>query len=97
MSLESARLFVHKVYTNREFANQVTQIEDDKDLFDFIAKEGYDFGTEELKEVNREFQNKVSKELSEMELSMVTGGGATMFPPCTPTNVYSYCKDYKWE
>lgn len=92
MSIESARLFVHKVYTNRDFANQVTKIEDDKELFDFIAKEGYDFGTDELKEVNREFQNKVNRELSETELSMVVGGITTMFPPCTPINVYSYCK-----
>lgn len=90
MSLESARLFVQKVYTNREFANQVTKIEHDKELFAFIAKEGYDFGTEELTEVNREFRSKVNRELSDTELSMVVGGCA-MFAPCTPTNVYSYC------
>jgi predicted ribosomally synthesized peptide with nif11-like leader len=92
MSLESARLFVNKVYTNREFANQVTKIEDDKELFDFISKEGYDFGTEELKKVDQEFRNKVNGELSEAELSMVVGGAATMFAPCTPTTMYSYCR-----
>ncbi len=92
MSIESARLFVNKVYTNRDFANQVTKIEDTKELFDFISKEGYDFGVEELKEVKQEFQNKVSGELSDAELSMVAGGLSIMFPPCTPTTVYSYCK-----
>ena len=91
MSLESARLFVHKVYTNREFANQVTKIEDIKELFDFATKEGYDFGTEELKEVSREFQNKVNRELSETELSMVVGGVTTMFAPCTTGNKAAYC------
>lgn len=78
------------MYTNREFANQVTKIEHDEELFAFIAKEGYDFGTEELTEVNREFRSKVNRELSEAELSMVVGG-VSMFAPCTPTNVYSYC------
>lgn len=92
MSIESARLFVHKVYTDRDFANQVTKIEDDKDFYDFVVKEGYNFGTEELKEVNQEFQNKVNGELSETELSMVVGGVTTMFPPCTSTARYSYCK-----
>ncbi len=94
MSLESARLFVQKVYTNREFANKVIMIKEDKELFAFIAKEGYDFDTEELTEVNREFRNKVNGELSEAELSMVVGGGATMFAPCTPTTNYSYCKKH---
>lgn len=94
MSIESARLFVHKVYTNRDFANRVTKIEDTKELFDFATKEGYDFGTEELKEVNREFRNKVNRELSETELSMVVGGVATMFPPCTPRNTSAYCQQH---
>lgn len=92
MSLVSARLFVQKMYTNRDFANQVTKIVDDKDFYDFVAKAGYDFGTDELKEVSQEFRNKVNGELSDTELSMVVGGGATMFPPCTPTTMYSYCK-----
>jgi predicted ribosomally synthesized peptide with nif11-like leader len=91
MSLESARLFVQKVYTNRDFANQVTMIKEDEELFAFIAKQGYDFDTEELTEVNREFRNKVNGELSEAELSMVVGGGSAMFPPCTATSTYSYC------
>jgi predicted ribosomally synthesized peptide with nif11-like leader len=89
--MESARLFVHKVYTNRDFANQVTSIEDTKELFDFILKEGYDFGTEELKAVNREFESKVNRELSETELSMVVGGITTMFPPCLKSSTQAYC------
>lgn len=91
MSLESARLFVQKVYTNREFANQVTRIEDDKDFYDFVAKAGYDFGTDELKEADKECRSKLNGELSETELSMVVGGINTMFPPCTPDRMYSYC------
>lgn len=32
------------------------------------------------------------EELDLEALDAVTGGGATMFPPCTPTAQYSYCK-----
>lgn len=95
MSLESARLFVHKVYTNREFANQVTRIEDDKDFYDFVAKAGYDFEIEELKEADKECRSKLNGELSETELSMVVGGGATMFPPCTPQSTSTRCTEKK--
>ena len=79
------------MYTNREFANEVTRIEDDKDFYDFVAIAGYDFGVDELKEANKEVRSKLNGELSETELSMVVGG-ATMFAPCTPRTMYSYCK-----
>jgi predicted ribosomally synthesized peptide with nif11-like leader len=92
MSIKSARLFVQKMYTNREFANQVMKIEDDTEFNEFVAKEGYDFGAHELKEADHEFRNKVNGELSETELSMVVGGVSIMFPPCTSTAMYSYCQ-----
>ncbi len=92
MSIESARLFVQKMYTNREFANQVTKIEDDKDFYDFVAKAGYDFGISELKEVDQEFRKKANRELSEAELSIVVGGGATMFLPCEPGDTRLRCQ-----
>ena len=93
MSLESARLFIQKMSTNSEFANQVDQIEDVKDFYDFVAKEGYDFGTEELKKADQEFRNKVNGELSEAELSMVVGGASTMYPPCTPQSTSARCTE----
>lgn len=34
----------------------------------------------------------VLEELDLQALDDVAGGGATMFPPCTPTATYSYCK-----
>lgn len=92
MSLESARLFVQKMYTDKEFANHVNKTQDDKDFHDFIAKEGYDFSAEELKEVSQEFRKKANGELSEAELSMVIGGAATMNPPCTPQSTSLRCR-----
>ena len=92
MSLESAKLFVQKMHTNVDFANQVMKIEDDKEFYDFVAKAGYDFVTEELKEVNQEFRNKVNGELSEAELSMVVGGISVMFSPCLSSSTQSYCQ-----
>lgn len=94
MSLESAKLFVHKVYTNRDFANQVTKIEDAKELFNFATKEGYDFGADELKEVNQEFRNKVNKELSDTELSMVVGGTPSLWAPCIEGSTSAFCKQH---
>lgn len=92
MSLESARLFVQEVYMNKDIANKVTKIEDMKELIDFAIETGYDFGAEELKEVNLEFRKKVNNELSEEDLRMVIGGTTPLFPPCLPGSTSIFCQ-----
>jgi predicted ribosomally synthesized peptide with nif11-like leader len=94
MSLESARLFVQEVYKNKDFANKVMKIEDNKELVDFANNTGYDFGADELKEVNQEFRKKENRELSETELSMVIGGFTQMFQPCIAGSTSAFCKQY---
>lgn len=92
MSIESARLFVQEVYKNKDFASKVTKIEDSKELIDFAIETGYDFRTEELKEVNQEFRKKVNRELSDEEISTVIGGTGPLFLPCIPGSTSAFCK-----
>ncbi len=92
MSIESAKSFREKMNTDPVFGQKVFSFEDVEALMEFIVKEGFDFTGEELRKVNEEIDNRADGELGMDELELVAGGASTMFPPCTPTSRYSYCK-----
>lgn len=92
MGIESAKKFRKKMNTDPVFCHKVMSFEDVEGFLEFIVKEGFDFTGEELKKANEELDNEADGELGLDELELVAGGGATMFPPCTPTAKYSYCK-----
>ena len=92
MSIESAKKFKEKMNTDLEFGRKVMSFEDVEGFLEFIAREGFDFTGEELKKASEELDKEADGELSLDKLELVAGGAATMFPPCTPTSKYSYCK-----
>lgn len=92
MSIESAKKFREKMNTDLEFGRKVMSFEDVEGFLEFIVKEGFDFTGEELKKADEELDKEAVGELGLDELELVAGGTTTMFPPCTPTAKYAYCK-----
>ena len=65
MTIESARLFLKKIQTDKDFA-ALLQNSGDDDRKETIGKEGFDFTGEEL--------NLVRSEITDVELSTIIGG-----------------------
>lgn len=92
MSIESAKKFKKKMNADPGFCHKVMSYEDVEEFLEFIVKEGFDFTGQELKIASEELDKEADGELGMDELELVAGGCCTMFPPCTPTTPYSYCK-----
>ena len=87
MSLDSAQAFVKKLRTDKEFSDRI-QDGIDKERKKLIAKAGFDFTNEELKQA--------SQVLSEEELRSISGGtegGAHLGAPQRSCHWYvdAYC------
>ena len=67
MSIESARDFVERVKTDKEFAKRVAGAASREDKVEIAKAEGFDFTPEEIKTV--------TSKLSVEELEAVAGGG----------------------
>ena len=65
MTIESARLFLKKIQTDKDFAALLQNSGDDARR-EIIGKEGFDFSGEEL--------NLVRSEITDVELSTIIGG-----------------------
>lgn len=66
MSMESAKAFVEKMKTDKEFAKKVGGFEDKEARKAFVAEAGYSFTKEEIDEAG--------SELSDNDLDSVAGG-----------------------
>jgi predicted ribosomally synthesized peptide with nif11-like leader len=77
MSLDSAQAFVKKLQTDKEFSDTI-QNGIDKERKNLIAKAGFDFTNEELKQA--------TQVLSDEELRSISGGtepgGRARWPGC---------------
>jgi predicted ribosomally synthesized peptide with nif11-like leader len=62
MSIESAKLFIHRMKTDGEFAEKVTECKDSETRTAFIKSEGFDFTTEEIKEARGALVTKICKD-----------------------------------
>lgn len=71
MSMESAKAFVERMKTDREFVKKVGSIEDKEARKKFVVEEGYSFTKEEIDEI--------SSELSDVELDSVAGAYGCLF------------------
>lgn len=69
MSIESAKAFIERMKTDEEFRNRVTKAETAEARKAIVEAEGFDFTKDEIE--------KVRIELSDDELDLVTGGGAS--------------------
>lgn len=70
MSIESAKAFLQRMKTDREFATQLSELKNSAESRKFIQSAGYNFTDEELKAC--------SAELTDDELDSVAGGGSTV-------------------
>jgi len=68
MSILSARAFIEKMGTDSEFKKKVTECKDEKSRMDFVLSNGFDFNKEEIEVIK--------SELSEEEISNLSGGGS---------------------
>jgi predicted ribosomally synthesized peptide with nif11-like leader len=66
MSIESARAYVERLKTDKDFAKQVSGFEDKEARKNFVLQAGYSFTKEEIEEAG--------SELSDKELDAVAGG-----------------------
>lgn len=66
MSIESAKDYVAKLKTDREFAGKVKSFADAGKRMAFVKEVGFDFTAEEIK--------KVDEELSDSDLDAAAGG-----------------------
>ncbi len=77
MSLDSAQAFIKKLQTDKEFSDRI-QDGIDKERKNIIAKAGFDFTNEELKQA--------TQVLSDEELRSISGGtergGKVTWPGC---------------
>ncbi len=77
MSLDSAQAFIKKLQTDKEFSDSI-QDGIDKERKNLIAKAGFDFTNEELKQA--------TEVLSDEELRSISGGtergGGPRWPGC---------------
>jgi predicted ribosomally synthesized peptide with nif11-like leader len=68
MSLESAKAFIAKVNTDKDFAASLANLKTQEEAKAFEIKAGFDFSQDEF--------NEAVSNLSDDELDMVTGGFA---------------------
>ncbi|MEQ8191345.1 MAG: Nif11-like leader peptide family natural product precursor [Candidatus Eremiobacterota bacterium] len=68
MSMLSARAFIKRMGTDNEFKRKVNECKDEKSRMDFVTSHGFDFSKEEIE--------LVKSELSEEEISNLSGGGS---------------------
>ena len=66
MSIESAKAFIEKMKTDEDFNQKVKGCKDAEERMAFVKEAGFDFTSEELKEV--------SENLSDDDLDGVAGG-----------------------
>lgn len=85
MSIESAKMFVEKMVTDRDFAEEVTACKDSEARLAFVKEAGFDFTPEEIASV---MEGGDDGELNDAELEAVSGGGyddvveCSFLPPC---------------
>jgi predicted ribosomally synthesized peptide with nif11-like leader len=66
MSIESAKAFVEKMKTDKEFAAKVNQLKTAEEVQGFLSQAGYNFTKEEINQLNGELQSS--------DLEKVSGG-----------------------
>jgi predicted ribosomally synthesized peptide with nif11-like leader len=72
MSMESAKLFIERMSTDKELAKIIIACNDYETALPLITKEGFDFTQEEIKLCqSAEFSD---KKLSDEELEAISGG-----------------------
>ena len=74
MSLESAKLYIEKIKTDKEFARKVMECKDAETRAAFVKGAGFDFTINELKEE--------TAELTDSDIEFISGGGSSKC--CTP-------------
>ncbi|MFP4285623.1 MAG: Nif11-like leader peptide family natural product precursor [Desulfovermiculus sp.] len=72
MSKEQAREFIDRLDRDEDFKKEVTNCKNSEERIQFIKSQGFDFTTDEIKEV--------TEELSEQDLERISGG----IPPGDP-------------
>jgi predicted ribosomally synthesized peptide with nif11-like leader len=68
MSMESAKAFMERMKTDEDFRKKVSEYKDAETRKDFVAKEGFDFTSDELKGAGMELSNE--------ELSSISGASS---------------------
>ena len=71
MSVESAKLFIERMKTDKEFAQKVTDCKDTEARIAFVKAAGFDFTSDEAK--------KATGELNEEELDALSGGKGSSY------------------
>ena len=74
MSIESAKAFYNKISTNEAFNVQYQNASSDKERQKIITSAGYDFTPEEWEATIAEVSHSSEDELSDRELTEVSGG-----------------------
>jgi predicted ribosomally synthesized peptide with nif11-like leader len=75
MSVESANAFYQKIVSDEAFGEQYRNVASNEEFDQLVSAEGYDFTLEEWQTViDRESQQPSDDELSEAELTEVSGG-----------------------
>jgi predicted ribosomally synthesized peptide with nif11-like leader len=67
MSIESAKAFLEKVKNDEDFRKSVGEIATTEQRMEFVKEAGFDFTKEEIE--------KLSSEVSDKQLDVVSGGG----------------------
>ena len=78
MSIESAKAFVERMKTDKEFAKKILACKDWETALPLITKEGFDFTHDEIKLSE-------NAELSDEEIGQVSGGFLCGGPPTCVT------------
>ncbi len=74
MSIESAKLYIEKIKTDKEFARKVMECKDTETRAAFVRGAGFDFTFNELKEK--------TARLTDNDMEFISGGGSSKC--CTP-------------
>ncbi|NLZ82749.1 MAG: Nif11-like leader peptide family natural product precursor [Clostridiales bacterium] len=74
MSIVSAKAYLERLKTDKEFSDKVNSFEDKVARREFVVQSGYSFTKEDVEEINLE--------LSDDELDAVAGGGCILDIAC---------------
>ncbi|WP_414581498.1 Nif11-like leader peptide family natural product precursor [Scytonema sp. PCC 10023] len=91
MSIESARAFYDRIVTDEAFKTQYQSAASDDERREIVLAAGYNFTPQEWEAAMTQISQSSNEELSDAELTAVSGGSIRPlpgWPPKWPTPVY---------